>query len=1621
VIWLNFDQRPRAGSYQFQIVSSDAYSWALYYSTEHQNGVDVNGLSGDCSNLVFYACGNSFSGWATFSTPVFLLSTNIYLAIWSSNCGTQSGFSVSFKARYGCGDADVVICEVESGSPALSCNSNGTYNVSIPIVGANGNYQGYDPNATPTTSGIVTLKNLGVGGPTSGTIVMTYPQSVTSYNVLIKDVISPTADIIPTNPDSCILNVTGNGFICNDNNLCTTDGCLNGICVNVPASCDDNNACTIDSCNTLSGCSNILINCNDDDVCTSDACANGICQNQFLCNDNNPCTNDFCRADFNGSCIFLPVSCNDNDFCTVDACNPSNGNCEHHPTDCNDGFECSVDDCIGQCIHNYASCDTVNGPVMACPTRIIFVLDESGSIAGFGQGSVGVTDNVRNGSIGLLNALVGTNSQVAIVEFNTRARRAIIGGSVSYQPVDNSTINNFINYINDNNSIANDNHFDPEDYLVNTQNAFTNWEDALLMVKSINSNEGLANLVIFFTDGMPTAYNTTSGGVITGTSSSVVNAALSKATAAANSVKLQGSHIFVVAFPNPDLPEANVQAISGTQKYPVPQSNFLLADYSITTSSTLESSLNGTGNLICRADLRLSMNASRSIACAGDTITFTLSITNDGHADADTVIVKNYIPSGYTYLSDDGGASTTLLGSVLTWKLNSLLFTQSLSLKIKLLANASGNFMNAAEITYSNRPDNDSKPNNYTAAPVEDDEATASISLPDCNDGNLCTVDFCQFSACVHSPVICDDQNNCTVDVCVSGNCEYSPLNCNDNNACTDDICNALTGCRHTSRNCDDGNTCTDDGCNIATGCTHVPRDCNDNKTCTIDNCVPATGCIHSALNCNDNNACTADGCNEPVGCTSTPVNCSDNDPCTNDICNTQSGCQHTLSNCDDGNACTDDDCNIAIGCSHAPRDCNDNKACTMDNCDPATGCLYIPLNCNDNNACTADGCNNSIGCIHTSVSCNDNDACTDDICIIQLGCQHSPHNCNDNNACTDDGCNSVTGCSHAPRDCNDNKACTTDNCNPATGCIYSALNCNDNNACTTDGCNDSGGCIYAPLNCDDNDACTDDGCNTSTGCTHAAHDCNDNRACTVDNCVPAAGCVYSALNCNDNNACTTDGCNDSDGCVHTPINCDDNDACTDDLCDINGLCRHSQKNCGDGNPCTTDACNAATGNCLNTAISCNDNNPCTADACNNGQCSNIPLNCNDNNTCTIDACSNGQCQNTPDPQCQPCLLEVKTLTLINSSTDLDIRLLKSTDTVNLYNTPNISVRANLCVEPVGSVRFFLNNALYKNENTLPYSIAGDNSGDYLKWNVSPGLYTLKATPYSGANGTGTTGISKTITLLVINQQTCTNNSQCNDNNACTTDACNAGSCVYTSITCNDNNPCTADACVNGVCNNTLIQRVVTSFTLVNAATDLDIGPLNNGAVINLNQTPEVNVRANLCTNTGTASVKFNLNGSQFKIEGSAPWALAGDVSGNYVKWNVAPGNYTIQAIPYSGPNATGTAGTGLSVSISVIKPSSKMSDEKTSHFSGKTFISAYPNPFKTQLNFEFSLVEDSEVSLELFNTAGARIATIFNGKAMGSQLYHEIFHPANLPSGVYFYRLKTNATLITEKVLMTR
>lgn len=139
---------------------------------------------------------------------------------------------------------------------------------------------------------------------------------------------------------------------CEDGNRCTeNDLCLNGTCIaGNSVDCDDENVCTRDGCSPSTGCTHVPTSgsCDDGDICTGlGTCGGGECQKgePISCDDGNPCTSGQC--DSVQGCVQLQVggSCDDNDPCTgIGTC--QFGMClKGAEIECDDGDECTADYC----------------------------------------------------------------------------------------------------------------------------------------------------------------------------------------------------------------------------------------------------------------------------------------------------------------------------------------------------------------------------------------------------------------------------------------------------------------------------------------------------------------------------------------------------------------------------------------------------------------------------------------------------------------------------------------------------------------------------------------------------------------------------------------------------------------------------------------------------------------------------------------------------------------------------------------------------------------------------------------------------------------------------------------------------------------------------------------------------------------------------------------------------------------------------------------------------------------------------------------------------------------------------------------------------------------------------
>ncbi len=82
--------------------------------------------------------------------------------------------------------------------------------------------------------------------------------------------------------------------------------------------------------------------------------------------------------------------------------------------------------------------------------------------------------------------------------------------------------------------------------------------------------------------------------------------------------------------------------------------------------------------------------------------------------------------------------------------------------------------------------------------------------------------------------------------------------------------------------------------------------------------------------------------------------------------------------------------------------------------------------------------------------------------------------------------------------------------------------------------------------------------------------------------------------------------------------------------------------------------------------------------------------------------------------------------------------------------------------------------------------------------------------------------------------------------------------------------------------------------------------------------------------------------------------------------------------------------------------------------------VKAYPNPCNPTATLSFALPEASQTSLKVYDLAGREVATLVNGwKTAGN--YQVVFDAANLPSGLYVYRLQAGSFSSTGKIMLMK
>lgn len=87
----------------------------------------------------------------------------------------------------------------------------------------------------------------------------------------------------------------------------------------------------------------------------------------------------------------------------------------------------------------------------------------------------------------------------------------------------------------------------------------------------------------------------------------------------------------------------------------------------------------------------------------------------------------------------------------------------------------------------------------------------------------------------------------------------------------------------------------------------------------------------------------------------------------------------------------------------------------------------------------------------------------------------------------------------------------------------------------------------------------------------------------------------------------------------------------------------------------------------------------------------------------------------------------------------------------------------------------------------------------------------------------------------------------------------------------------------------------------------------------------------------------------------------------------------------------------------------------------GTESLQVFPNPFSSILTAQISLPEQDQVILQLYNTSGHLLKTMFDGMAEAGKVYEFKFLQQSLPDGLYMMRLSTSKNIYYRKIMLIK
>ena len=178
-----------------------------------------------------------------------------------------------------------------------------------------------------------------------------------------------------------------------------------------------------------------------------------------------------------------------------------------------------------------------------------------------------------------------------------------------------------------------------------------------------------------------------------------------------------------------------------------------------------------------------------------------------------------------------------------------------------------------------------------------------------------------------------------------------------------------------------------------------------------------------------------------------------------------------------------------------------------------------------------------------------------------------------------------------------------------------------------------------------------------------------------------------------------------------------------------------------------------------------------------------------------------------------------------------------------------------------------------------------------------------------------------------------------------------------------------------------------------------------------------------ICDNISSIALTFQ-NGTNWTLSGTSyirVFSDASGISGTSIT-NITGNGYNI----YYNPNLSGNSSLGSKtyslVNGGYLLPYGATAAVEENSTSAYTYSLGqnYPNPFNPTTKISYQLAEPGFVSLKVYNISGAEVADIIN-ESQASGLHEVTFKAANLPSGMYIYRIKSGSYQEIKKMILLK